>query len=65
MRVWVYGEGSTSGKREVLVRAREDEDDVEKTRKIYYGSPLLGEDATAVCARALVGSRGTCPYKSL
>lgn len=40
--VWVYDEGSANGK-------REDEDDVERTRKIYYGPPHLGgEDATAV-----------------
>lgn len=40
--VWVYGEGSANGK-------REDEDDVEKTRKIYYGLPHLGgEDAIGV-----------------
>lgn len=40
--MWVYGEGSANGK-------HEDEDDVERTRKIYYGLPHLGgEDATAV-----------------
>ena len=43
--VWVYvmyGEGSANGK-------CEDEDDVKRTKKIYYGpSHLGGEDATAV-----------------
>lgn len=40
--MWVYGEGSANGK-------HEDEDDAERTRKIYYGPPHLGgEDATAV-----------------
>lgn len=47
--VWVYGEGSANGK-------HEDEDDAERTRKIYYGLPHLGgEDATAVRGSQVVG----------